>query len=120
MKKLDELKNEKFIYLTTKGRKTGKMHAVELWFAPANDRIYLSHEGESTDWMKNIEKDGRVKMKIGSENLEGSAAVAPLGSNSREVGKKVLYEKYYGPVSKQALDDWFELSTVIEIIPSSS
>ena len=65
LKDSDQLKNEKFIFLTTKGRKTGKMHVVELWFANANDRIYLSHEGAFTDWMKNIEKDGSVKMKIG-------------------------------------------------------
>ena len=96
------------------------MHAVELWFAHTNDRIYLSHEGEFTDWMKNIEKDGMVKMKIGSENLEGSAAVAPLGSNAREVGKKVYTKNITVQVSKQALDDWFELSTVIEIVPNSS
>jgi len=120
MKNSDELKNEKFIYLTTKGRKTGKMHVVELWFAHANNRIYLSHEGEFTDWMKNIEKNGKVKMKVGSENFEGSAVIAPAGSDAREIGKKALYEKYYGPVSQQALDDWFELSTVVEVSPDFS
>jgi len=119
LKNSDELKSEKFIFLTTKGRKTGKTHVVELWFAHTNNRIYLSHEGEFTDWMKNIQKDGKVKMKIGSGNLEGSAIIAPVGSAAREVGKKALYEKYYGPVSKQALDDWFELSTVVEIKPDS-
>jgi deazaflavin-dependent oxidoreductase (nitroreductase family) len=118
LKDLNQLKNEKFIYLTTRGRKTGKSHVVELWFAVANDKIYLSHEGEHTDWMKNIEKDGNVKLKIADENFDGSASLSPAGSEGREAGKKALYEKYYGPVSQQALDDWFELSTLVEISPS--
>jgi len=113
--KNSDLNKEKFIYLTTKGRKTGKTHVVELWFAIANDKIYLSHEGEFTDWMKNLQKDGKVKVKIGSRNFDGTAIVTPAVSDAREAGKKSLYDKYYGPVSKQALDDWFELSTVIEI-----
>ncbi len=117
MKIPDILKKEKFVYLTTKGRKTGKNHEVELWFALANDKIYLSHEGEYTDWMKNLAKNSAVNIKIGSENFEGEAALTQLGSQSREVGKEALYEKYYGPASKETLDDWFELSTVIEIKP---
>ncbi len=57
-------------------------------------------------------------MKIGYENLEGKAKLAPAGSAEREVGERVLYEKYYGPASKETLDDWFELSSVIEISPN--
>jgi deazaflavin-dependent oxidoreductase (nitroreductase family) len=118
LKDLNALKNEKFIYLTTRGRKTGKSHVVELWFAVGKEKIYLSHEGGLTDWMKNIKKDGNVKLKIAAENFDGTAILASAGSEGREAGKKALYEKYYGPVSQQALDDWFELSTLVEITPS--
>jgi hypothetical protein len=117
LKDSEKLKKEKFIYLTTKGRKSGKDHEVELWFALANDRIYLSHEGAYTDWMKNLIKDGNVRFKIGSEDLEGIAKLAPVGSQGREAGKQALYEKYYGSANKETLDDWFELSQVIEIVP---
>ena len=39
---------EKYIHLTTNGRKSGKPHTVELWFAVDGHRVYLSHEGEET------------------------------------------------------------------------
>ena len=117
LKNPEKLKKEKFAYLTTKGRKSGKNHEVELWFALANDKIYLSHEGEYTDWMKNLIKESNVGMKIGSENFEGEARLTPMGSPGREAGKQALYEKYYGPATKETLDDWFELSQVIEISP---
>ena len=118
MSDLEKVKSEKFIYLTTTGRKTGKPHTVELWFATSGNRVYLSHEGKETDWMKNIRKNSSVNIRIGKVQLTGTASETNEGSESREAGKKALYEKYYGPATKAVLDDWFELSKVLEILPS--
>ncbi len=115
-KNLEAVKKRKFIYLTTRGRKTGKLHTVELWFALADGKIYLSHEGEQTDWMKNLRKTDSVSARIDSVKLDAKARIVGEGS-SRELGKKALYEKYYKPASKEVIDDWFELSTVIELTP---
>ena len=112
----ETLRGEKFVYLTTVGRKTGNPHTVELWFAFADGKIFLSHEGSYTDWMKNIKKTRRVRARIGRLNLEADASVL-VGNKLEELGKKSLYEKYYGPAPKSTIDDWFELSTVIELIP---
>jgi deazaflavin-dependent oxidoreductase (nitroreductase family) len=115
---LDSVRNEKFIYLTTIGRKTGHSYTKELWFALGDHKIYLSHEGEHTDWMKNIAKNKRVKAKIGSMTIEANARIVAENDESREVGKKSLYEKYYGPATKEVIDDWFEESTVVELVPA--
>ena len=61
---IEQVADEKYIYLTTTGRRTGNPHTVELWFALAGGRIYLSHEGKYTDWMKNIVKENQVTFKI--------------------------------------------------------
>jgi deazaflavin-dependent oxidoreductase (nitroreductase family) len=116
LKNLEPVKSEKFIYLTTFGRKTGKAHTVELWFASHDGRIFLSHEGKFTDWMKNLKSNKRVSVRIGSLRFDANARIARDGE-PREVGKRALYEKYYGPASKETVDDWFELSTVIELTP---
>ena len=113
---LDSVKKQKLIYVTTRGRKTGKPHTVEVWFAVADGLVYLSHEGERTDWMKNIAKNGRLEAKIGALTFRGDAKITDVGA-SRERGKKALYEKYYGPAKQEVIDDWFSLSQVIEIIP---
>jgi deazaflavin-dependent oxidoreductase (nitroreductase family) len=110
---MERVKREQFIYLTTKGRKTGKPHTVELWFALAEGKVYLSHEGERTDWMKNLTRDGSVNVKIGGLTSEAKARIAE--GIARELGKMALYEKYYGKASKEVIDDWFDLSTVIEL-----
>ncbi len=105
---------EKFIYLTTRGRKTGKPHTVELWFAVAGKKIYLSHEGAYTDWMKNILEDNRVEFKIGKSQFKGNARIAK-DDEAFELGKHALYLKYYGNADEDTINDWFSESTIIEI-----
>jgi hypothetical protein len=106
--------DEKYIYLTTIGRKTGNPHTVELWFAVAMGNIYLSHEGAYTDWMKNILKDDTVEFRIGGRRFKGKAHIYRDGA-AFEIGKHALYLKYYGEASKDVVDDWFSESTVIEM-----
>ena len=128
-----ELSNisEQFIYLTTKGRVTGNNHTVGLWFAYGEGKVFISHEGEYTDWMKNIQNNPDVEFKIGSqynyklpydilpnlERLSGTSRIIINNSQEFEDGKYALYEKYYGKDSKEVVDDWFSLSTILVIIP---
>lgn len=116
LKKIESVKGEQFIYLTTQGRRTGKPHTVQLWFAFAEGKIYLSHEGELTDWMKNVKKHWRVNVKIDSLKFDAAARILQGGS-SKELGERSLYEKYYKPASKEVIDDWFSLSNVVEVTP---
>ena len=119
MNSLENLNKEQYIHLTTRGRKTGKPHTVELWFALSDGKIYLSHEGKHTDWMKNLAKNGSVTAEIGGREFRGTAKIVGAGA-SREMGKRSLYEKYYTKGASQAvLDDWFSLSDVVEIILSA-
>jgi len=116
MKNIEAVKKNHYIYLTTTGRNSGKPHTVELWFAYSEGKLYLSHEGAYTDWMKNIEKNEKVSARIEEVRFTGRAKIVGEGT-SREQGKKALYEKYYKPASKAVIDDWFSLSTVIELTP---
>ena len=111
---VSKVAGEKYIYLTTKGRKTGSPHTVELWFALAGKKIYLSHEGTYTDYMKNILKDDRVEFKIGKIQFKGNARIVE-GGEAFEVGKHALYLKYYGKAEEDTINDWFSESTIIEI-----
>jgi len=107
--------NEKLIHLTTPGRRTNKPHMVELWFAVSHGRVYLSHEGEETDWMKNIRKNGDVSFEIGGRNFTGTARLLENKSEEAWQGKVALYEKYYGKASKETIEDWFSLSKLLLI-----
>jgi len=60
----ERLAGEDFAYLTTTGRKSGRPHRIEIWFAIENGAIYmLSGGGESADWVRNSSSPARVKLK---------------------------------------------------------
>jgi len=106
---------EKHIHLTTRGRKTGKPHTVELWFAADNGKVYLSHEGKETDWMKNIKKNSEVSFEIGVKSFTGKARYLEDHTDEAEMAKAALYEKYYGKGTKEVIEDWFSLSRLLVI-----
>ncbi len=111
----NKLGTEKFIYLTTSGRKTGKPHRVELWFAVAGDHICLSHEGRETDWMRNIKKNSEVNFEIGGTKFTGYARYLQANESEAVKAKLALYLKYYGKAEERIIEDWFSLSTLILI-----
>jgi deazaflavin-dependent oxidoreductase (nitroreductase family) len=112
---LKKLADEKFIYLTTRGRRTGKLHRVELWFAVYDGSIYLSHEGQETDWMKNIKNNPEVRYEIGENKFVGKARYLEANDDDAQEGKIALYLKYYGKAERKVIEDWFSLSTLILI-----
>lgn len=112
---LAKLAPRKLIHLTTEGRRTQRPHTAELWFAVRDGKVYLSHEGEETDWMKNIRKNRRVSFEIGGKHFEGRARPLEEGTDEAWTGKVALYEKYYGKASREVIEDWFSLSRVLMI-----
>lgn len=112
---LAKVPSPKFIHLTTKGRKTGRSHMVELWFALGEDKVFLSHEGDETDWMKNIKENGEVSFEIGGKNFTGKAHYVDDHSDEAWQCKVALYEKYYGKATKEVIEDWFSLSKLVAI-----
>jgi hypothetical protein len=116
LKKIDltDIAQGRHLYLTTFGRITGRRHTVELWFAINDGHIYLSHEGTTTDWMKNLRKIDQVEIAITGNRFTGRARiVAEIAIFDR--GKHALYHKYYGSAPADTIDDWFSESSVIEI-----
>jgi deazaflavin-dependent oxidoreductase (nitroreductase family) len=115
---LEKVVSEKLVHVTTTGRKTRNPHTVELWFAVRNGKVYLSHEGSETDWMKNIEYTDQILFEIGGKNFTGRARILENGTEEAWEAKVALYEKYYGKASKEIIEDWFSLSRLITIEPS--
>jgi deazaflavin-dependent oxidoreductase (nitroreductase family) len=112
---LARVASEKFVHLTTTGRRTGKPHTVEVWFAVNDGKLYLSHEGEETDWMKNVKNNGQVAFEIGGNGFTGNARYLDELEEEAWTGKVALYEKYYGKASKEVIQDWFSLSRLLLI-----
>ncbi len=112
---LAEVAPNRLMYLTTIGRKTSNPHLVEVWFAVREGRIFLSHEGQETDWMKNIRRNSQVSFEIGGKNFIGRARFLEDSTEEAWMGKEALYEKYYSKATREVIEDWFSLSKLLVI-----
>jgi deazaflavin-dependent oxidoreductase (nitroreductase family) len=65
-----------FIYVTTTGRASGLPREIEIWFVEAKGKYYiLAEKFHSAQWVRNIEKNPRVRVRLGDRNFDGTARV---------------------------------------------
>jgi deazaflavin-dependent oxidoreductase (nitroreductase family) len=88
------LNAEAYCYLTTVGRRTGRPHEIEIWFALRGSTLYLlSGGGRHSDWVRNLSKSPEVSMRIGSERFSGMARIVADPDEDRSA-RDLLVEKY--------------------------
>lgn len=107
---------EPYLYLTTTGRRTGRPHRIEMWFAVHTGRLYLLAGGrERADWVRNLQADPRVTLELGGETRVGAARVLEAGTAEDRLARELLLAKY-GP-TEDDLDEWGRtaLPVVIEL-----
>ena len=96
--------SEPYAYLTTIGRRTGRPHRIEIWFATQDGRMYLLSGGrERSDWVRNILANPRVTVELGDETHAGVARVLQPGAVEDQRARELLVGKYR---AGDNLDEW--------------
>ena len=70
-----------YLYLTTTGRVTGQPREIEIWFTEHGEHFYLVAERESANWVRNIQSQPQVKVRVGDAEFN---AIARGVHNDRE------------------------------------
>ena len=87
-------RDAEFYYVTTTGRRSGRPHTVEMWFAEYDGRLYaLAGRGERGDWVRNLRASSDVTVRVGDEERHGHAYVVtdPL---EEAAARQVVAAKY--------------------------
>lgn len=101
---LKHLTSESFCYLTTTGRRTGRLHTIEIWFALNGITLYmLSDGGGQADWMKNARKTPQVSIRIGTHIFSGHARDV-YNCEEDALARRLVHSKYSS--AEDDLDDW--------------
>ena len=97
--------SEPYVYLTTIGRRMGRPHRIEIWFAVEAGRVYLLSGGrERADWVRNLQAHPRVTVELGDETHVGAARVVRAGTAEDQRARELLVGKY--EESADDLDEW--------------
>ena len=112
---LEQLSKEEFCYLTTKGRKTGKPHEIEIWFSVVDNTVYLlSGGGGESDWVKNLRVTPEVSVRIGKYVFAATAYVVRDIAQESAV-RPLMAAKYEQWKEGQELSDWARNALVVGI-----
>lgn len=110
------LADEDFAYVTTTGRRTGKPHSIEIWFALDGGSMYLlSGGGDHADWVKNIRKNGHVRVRVGSRTVTARARIVAAGSEEDARARRLLDGKYMGWREGKRLSSWARTALPVAI-----
>jgi deazaflavin-dependent oxidoreductase (nitroreductase family) len=99
------LEDESFCYVTTKGRRTGRPHTIEIWFALRGTTLYLlSGGGRRSDWVRNLVKEAEVEVRLGGRPFHGRARIVTDPEEDR-LARHLLPAKYQ-PSYRGDLSGW--------------
>jgi len=97
MEKLNQPAGLQFLYVTTTGRVTGQPREIEIWFVEWQGKLYiLAEHFHAAQWVKNIERNPRVQVRLGDQRFEATARVLNIEQNEAtwQTVQKLARDKY--------------------------
>jgi len=111
---IDALAATEFCYLTTRGRRTGEPHRIEIWFTAHDDGAYLLSDSDRADWYRNLVADPTVTLEIGGQARTTSAAPVAGDDPSNAAVRPAMAAKYQQGYAED-LDRWSETAWLVRI-----
>jgi deazaflavin-dependent oxidoreductase (nitroreductase family) len=108
--KTSNFEREKYLYLTTRGRRSGLPREIEIWFTHLRSRFYVIAEYPTANWVQNLQADPDVQIRVGGKNCAAKARILSKEQEGELVAEvQALSVKKYG---------WGD-GLVVEILPAS-
>jgi deazaflavin-dependent oxidoreductase (nitroreductase family) len=102
-------------HLQTTGRVSGRARTIEIWFAVEGTRMYMLAGGrERAHWVRNLQADPSVRIRIGGRTLDGRARTIE-GEPAEPLARRLLAAKYQNWRDGDRLSGWAAGSLPVEI-----
>jgi len=110
---------DSFLYLVTRGRKTGKPREIEIWYVEQGGHFYVVAErGERAQWVKNLRACTDVFFSVGTRGDQESQ-VRRTAARARIIDDTV--EPEHARQVQKLMDQKYGWSDglVVEIVPTT-
>ncbi|MBW3620686.1 MAG: hypothetical protein KY461_10610 [Actinobacteria bacterium] len=112
----ERLRDERYCYLSTQMRVTGRRHTAELWFIPHEGGVFLmSGSGGLTQWCLNLQAEEQGVVRIGDASWLARSTFLTEEDPDRDTVLRAFHDKY-DPEGKDRLDPWRRNATVVEMV----
>ncbi len=104
-----------FCYLTTRGRRSGRPHTIEIWFVVIGASAYLMAGGRHrADWVLNLMAHPDVTLRVGDESWPARARVVEGGTAEDGEARRLMLAKY-STAGTGDLDAWGRSALVVAV-----
>ena len=111
---LDGWERHEYCYLTTVGRVTGRPHTIEIWFVAHEGSAWLLTEPDGrTDWVRNLRREPRVRLRLGEVEADAAAVVVELPPDAAV--RNALAARYRH--TDAGLDAWAAGALAVRVTP---
>lgn len=115
----ERLAGESFCYVTTTGRRTGRPHTIEIWFAHRDGALYLLAEGrERADWVRNLMRLADARVRVGGDDIAVRARIVTDAAEDR-AARELLAAKYQDWRPGTAMSEWARTALPVALEPVS-
>lgn len=107
-------------HLATIGRRSGRWRIIEIWFATDGERVYFLAGGrDRAHWVRNVQADPRVRLRVGGTTLSGRAHVVTDAAEDLRA-RQLVAAKYQGWTPGSTFSAWAaeSLPVVVELSPA--
>lgn len=98
----DGWQDEPFCYVTTIGRRTGRPHTIEIWFA-GGTLYLLAGDGERSDTVRNVAANPAARVRIGRATLDARGRVV-TAAREAALARRLVPAKY--AEEEEGLEEW--------------
>jgi deazaflavin-dependent oxidoreductase (nitroreductase family) len=103
--------SEKFLYLTTRGRNSGRPREIEIWFTRHTGHFYVIAEYATSHWVQNLRAHREVQVRVAGNAFGARARILLLDTDAPLIAAvQELSRRKYG---------WGE-GLVVELAPAAS
>lgn len=86
--------DDDYCYLTTTGRRSGRPHRIEIWYAADGNTLYLlSGGGPSADWVQNLSVNAAVLVELDGHARRGRTRIIDDGHEDA-TARSLVFAKY--------------------------
>jgi deazaflavin-dependent oxidoreductase (nitroreductase family) len=107
---------EQYLYLTTRGRRSGQPREIEIWFTERQGRFYIIAEYETSNWVQNLCADPHAEVRIQDRKFAALGRVLGSGKDPATSDRDLIREVQDLSRAKYGWGD----GTVVELQPVDS
>jgi deazaflavin-dependent oxidoreductase (nitroreductase family) len=90
----NNLEKEQYLYLTTRGRKSGAPREIEIWFTHREGRFYIIAEYATSNWVQNLIVYPEVQVRVAENSFKARARVIPSETDLSRAVQQLSRDKY--------------------------